>query len=428
MKRRYMNEPTLSWVYGDSLFFPEFYPSVKDGKVFCENWDNNGLVILDLHTGKEIWHGEGTVSAPPVLDCGNVFFSSGITNHFRLVCLSLETKEPLWITKAPGSPTSSPLVVNDKIITTTGSIFTVVGKEPVNENYMMCFNKITGEYLWKFEAGGKMNSMPAASGELVFASSEDGNLYALNTEGKLLWKVETGCTVHVSTSPVVYKDLIFYSCGDLYCLKTDGTLLWKMDLDLSGDISMSRGMLLGRNNGDIVSIDIEKREVLWRFPVGREISTTAVSGSASLFFGTSQGNICCLSREGELLWKYQVSDYFLNYAKPVLSEGYLLLVSRYGKLYAFELPAEYSYREAEGLFGEGKYQEALGFYAKALEYYEGVDDEEMVKEITQRISLATSQEIQCMEWVSSEKGGDSLFILCTAVLACGVLAAVRKRR
>jgi len=428
-------EPTLSWVRGDFYFAPSFYPVVKDGKVYCENKAYRGLFIFDLESGEEIWHGkeDESVRAPPALDCEYVFFPRGISEYFRLVCFSLETKEPLWITKGPGRPTSSPLIVDDKIIIATGSRYERLDEGPVNEDYVICFDKFTGKCLWKFKTGEKMNSLPAVCQNAVVASSADGTLFALTiNNGDLLWKFETGQTVSTSMSPIVYKDRIYYGCRNLYCLSTDGDLLWKIDLDPYGDISLSGGILYVRSSEGIVSIDIESKDILWTYPVDRKIMTTIVSGAGLLFFGTSEGDVCCLSREGELLWRYRITDdYFYYYVKPVLSEGYLLLVSGLNKLYAFRLPAEYCYTEAEGLAEEGKYEEAGGFYVKALEYYEEVDNKEMVEKITQKISAMDFQaEDQCTEWLEyREQEGDFrvMAIAVIAILALAALLIARKR-
>ena len=83
---------------------------------------------------------------------------------------------------------------------------------------MYCFDKKTGNLLWKFKTLGKIEGSPVISGDEVIFGSGDGRIYRLELEtGKKIWSYEIGSPVQ-STIAVV-KDIIVVSCrdGKVYC-------------------------------------------------------------------------------------------------------------------------------------------------------------------------------------------------------------------
>jgi outer membrane protein assembly factor BamB len=82
---------------------------------------------------------------------------------------------------------------------------------------------------WQVRLDGKL-TQPVVAGRKVFiAAIDQQTLYALNaSSGEILWKYTAGG--RIDSSPSIYKDLVLFGCGDgrVYCLRTeDGALIWR---------------------------------------------------------------------------------------------------------------------------------------------------------------------------------------------------------
>jgi len=90
----------------------------------------------------------------------------------------------------------------------------------------------SGDELWRFGAEGGIVSSPVVKGGTVYAGSLDGNLYAVNTaDGTEIWRHGTGRTV---SSPTATQNVVYTASqtGYLHALDTsDGTRLWRYELE-----------------------------------------------------------------------------------------------------------------------------------------------------------------------------------------------------
>ncbi len=68
---------------------------------------------------------------------------------------------------------------------------------------------------WSFQTGGAIYASAAIGLGRIYVGSDDGNLYALNLQGRLLWKFQTGFVIR--TSPAIGSDGTVYLAGCLKC-------------------------------------------------------------------------------------------------------------------------------------------------------------------------------------------------------------------
>jgi outer membrane protein assembly factor BamB len=82
---------------------------------------------------------------------------------------------------------------------------------------------------WQVRLDGKLTQPVVAGGKAFIAAIDQQTLYALNaSSGKILWKYTAGG--RIDSSPSIYKDLVLFGCGDgrVYCLRADdGALVWR---------------------------------------------------------------------------------------------------------------------------------------------------------------------------------------------------------
>ncbi|HVS38380.1 MAG TPA: PQQ-binding-like beta-propeller repeat protein, partial [Gemmataceae bacterium] len=155
----------------------------------------------------------------------------------------------LWKVPVPGRGNSSPIIWGDKL-------FIQSSAADASERWLLCFNAVTGELLWKRPAPGgtfaKLNpnnsyasSTPATDGERVYAVFWDGknlSLTACNFKGEPVWTRDLGSyeSEHgAGISPMIYDGRVYVADdqGDRYETTAvsavmafnakDGTDAWK---------------------------------------------------------------------------------------------------------------------------------------------------------------------------------------------------------
>ena len=151
-------------------------PLLRDGVLYVNG--NGGLVALDADTGKLKWRARNDVRndcAPvPAISDGMIY-----TSGRRIYGYDLKDGKQVWEVKTSqrgstrksnqrqtGACRSCPLVAGNVLY---------VGCE---DAYLRALEKKTGKELWKYLIGLPIKSSPVISGNMLFLSDYDGNLYA----------------------------------------------------------------------------------------------------------------------------------------------------------------------------------------------------------------------------------------------------------
>ena len=85
-----------------------------------------------------------------------------------------------------------------------------------------CLKADSGEMLWTFLTGGRVDSSPVISGNRVYVGSYDGRFYMLSLHsGKKLWNFDTGSPLSASPAIGYGKIVIGSHDGQLFCFGPD---------------------------------------------------------------------------------------------------------------------------------------------------------------------------------------------------------------
>ena len=152
-----------------------------------------------------------------------------------------------------------------------------------------CFDAYTGEVLWQYSAGGKIESAASYSNGVVYFASRDGYVHALNADtGEEEWIRNLG--TQIISSPVVYN-------GRLYI----------------GE---------GAPSNDLLVLNAETGLPVGSFSTLQPIQSNPVFGSDRVFFGSNDGRLYCIYEDTLLqAWFYQTDGFFTRSSPLVYETG-----------------------------------------------------------------------------------------------------------
>ncbi len=289
---RIPRKPSLLWVteIGPIVSSPVF----EDSKIYLATMTGR-IFALNPFQKQIKWH----------LSVGSPLVSSPLVHNGILVAatydawikdtsftgknfmLGIDTKDgtQIWSHEIPGDIFSSPCLVDDGRTVVVG-----------------CMNKViyaleakSGDLLWVFQTGGEVWSSPSYNGEHIFVGSDDGLLYCLDIDGKLLWKTKLKGKVR-SSSPC----LSFYDEDD-------------------DEQSEHHSVFIGTYNGGIFCLNQSSGMIKWSKDISKPVMASPATIKDKAFFAASDQTIYCFKvKDGSKVWDYRTGDKI--WSSPSISE------------------------------------------------------------------------------------------------------------
>jgi outer membrane protein assembly factor BamB len=182
-------------------------PAVQEGIVYVSGCDE-AFRAVRLADGEELFHiSEGANTAASPLVMGDRAYLG--TFGSEVLGLDLRAKKVLWSYQHPDRQFpyySSAALVNGHLI--------VGGRDKM----IHAIETATGQSVWTFVTGARVDSSPAVAGGRVYAGSSDGRLYVLDAAtGRKLWEFDAGAALLASPAIAVGRVVIGSTDGRLYC-------------------------------------------------------------------------------------------------------------------------------------------------------------------------------------------------------------------
>lgn len=201
----------IVWEFTGVKGYIETRPLIYENKVIFGAWDNN-LYALDKNTGMLLWTWDGGLTrmhfSPaavwPVAAHGKVFFTAP---DRVMTALDAETGETIWRTK-------------DSMVRETIGLSedqTRIYSKTMQDS-VVCYSALGNEprRIWSvnvFYGYDHAPSMPVEKDNVVFGSTKNGVIFALNARnGDLLWKHKFGNSLINTIVPRDSQSCLFTSC------------------------------------------------------------------------------------------------------------------------------------------------------------------------------------------------------------------------
>ena len=167
-----------------------------------------------------------------------------------------------------------------------------------------------GDLKWRYQTGDMVSSSPAlASDGTIYVGSNDGKLYALNSNGTLKWSYATG-PIEFSSPAIGTDGTVYVGSRDrnLYAIDPDGTLKWKyatMD-EISGSPALAGDgtVYLGSRDKNLYAINPDGTRK-WTFPTDSLVwGSPAIGADGTIYVGSVDGKLYAFNAVGTLKWSY----------------------------------------------------------------------------------------------------------------------------
>lgn len=167
-------------------FTPSTGVAASPSVIFMGAWDRNRLIGLDPRTWAEIlfFPASDEIRTTPIFaEPGNVYFASedghvyGYTADGRSKLIDYATENEIVCDLCLD------IELNAAGKESWGALFAAS-----TDYALYCFNRTSGELMWKYETGGELRTTPQVSGDVVYCYSRGKGMHAIDKRtGKLLY-------------------------------------------------------------------------------------------------------------------------------------------------------------------------------------------------------------------------------------------------
>lgn len=168
------------------------------------------------------------------------------------------------------------------------------------------------EAQWDFKAEDEIRTAPATFEDLVFISSYDTNVWAINSDdGKGVWKYPT--TAGIAASPVVDEDnkLVYVGSEDhtFYALEyRTGRINWTYQTNgkIRSTARVAHGhVFFGSDDGKLYALVAQNGRHLWDYDTASPVRTQPWVTNELVIFGNEDGELAGVELNGNKKWSFR---------------------------------------------------------------------------------------------------------------------------
>ncbi len=377
----------LVWKYkGPSELIWPGMPTVADGKVYVTIGElayygsvtntRSEYACINAFTGELIWQLPMEALAPresAIVAYGTLYIIPGsVTTAVDTISgTEYSTDSQLWAIATSSAPSpgpsttptpaaaSTPIPTKKPTLIPVSSVsdWTMFRADPTHSSTAAA-GPANLTLAWKFTTKGSVISSPSIVNGIVYAGSQDKNIYAVDAEnGDLIWNYTTGGPI--ITSPAIANGKVYVGSedGNVYCLDgAHGGLLWHTsinsnleftfgDLVLKSSPVVSEGIVyIGSLDGNLYALNADTGVQVWATKTGGPIESSPAFTDGAVYFTSQEPSSGMLYKldasTGDVLWSltlpYQYS--FIGgtemLGSPSVAAGMVFASSNWGAYYA----------------------------------------------------------------------------------------------
>jgi eukaryotic-like serine/threonine-protein kinase len=225
---------------------------------------------------------------------------------------------------------------------------------------------------WKFPTGNRIVASPVTEGKLIYFGSDDGDVYAVESEtGRQAWKTKTRGPV--SATPAVSNGMLYIGSydGNFYALNAEtGELKWKFatggerrfeakglhgmqpknqtiadpfDIFLSSPVVIDGAVYFGSGDGHVYRLDANSGELDWKFKTGDVVHASPAFADDTIFVGSWDSYFYAIdAKSGKQKWRFHGGEDALIHnqvgfqSSPAVVDGVVYTGCRDAQLYALD--------------------------------------------------------------------------------------------
>lgn len=316
-----VGDPRLLWRVhtGGELYSTA---AVDEGVVYVGT-KTGALLALDEATGETLWEYDLNdyviVRSSPAIADQTVYIGGG----YALYAVAADSGTVQWRFRMPHIGQSSPTV--------SGGVVYISSQE----GHLYAIDTATHEDVWHFQIEGLIFSSPAVAEGMVFIGSDDGYLYAIRADsGKIAWKVQTEGGVFAA--PAVADGLVYVASKSQSVMALEvktGDKRWEYGIGGESSPAVVDGVVyVGSDDGGLYALDAKTGDPLWLLPTGAPVTTSPVVAGDTVYVGSGASVYAVDAESGTRLWNYATADDIES--SPTVVDGLVLVGGRDGFLYA----------------------------------------------------------------------------------------------
>ncbi len=183
--------------------------------------------------------------------------------------------------------------------------------------------------IWTFACEDEIRSAPAYANGVLYVSSYDHNVYALNaTTGKFLWKYPT--EGGIAGSPCIVDDRVIIGSDDrvVYCINAQtGRIAWTCPTQgrvRSSPRAQFGHVFFGSDDRRMYAVNLQSGRISWKTEMEGPIRSSVAIGDDLIYFGDEAGSIYCLDIRGTIKWRYSTKRAVTS--TPVLNKELQMVI------------------------------------------------------------------------------------------------------
>ena len=298
------------------------------------------IVCVDARSGAEVWRYSPTnyraTFSSPVVSGDSVVCGEGLhqVEDARVTCLNLQTGERRWEFRTRSHVESTAAIADGRVFIGAGSDgFYALSLEPDPQGQ--------ATVLWHLDASdfADCESSPiAVDGVVYFGLGEGGTaLCAVEAEtGKLLWKLPTPYPVFAP--PTIADGKLFLATGNGNYVQSASDLL-AMKLQVLKDEEATEQQLADAAEkykavGEVWCVDLATHAVDWKFTTSDAVLGAIAWHSDGLYFGSRDRHMYKLSKDGQLVARYDLSAPMIS--SPAVGTKHVYCTTANGRLFCLD--------------------------------------------------------------------------------------------